>query len=149
MKFPKYVGRRIILRIPSSKELKEFDNQVEKYPNVRDAFDTKGRNGKYEFDYVVIKDKSYNLIGIIKISRVKEYAYINICIPNEAFRIRYGTEALHKFIKQLDDCTTRKLYKLRYLYLAENNSIIETYKRERPEMFTKTDDRIIRIKETK
>lgn len=127
MRFKKFVGRKIILRNSRKKELEEFEMQVDAYNNVRDAFEI-----NYTCDYITIKDKRYNLIGIIKIARTQESALVSICIPNEVYRRRYGTKVIEQFI---EECKKQKKLKIKNLYFLSGNSIIETYRNERPRMF--------------
>lgn len=128
MQFKKFKARRVELKKANRKEIEEFNQQINTYKDVKDA---NFISNNPTDDFITIKEETGMQIGLIKVRQVNdESASIDISIPNEAWKYRYGTEAVHQFVKC---CKQRELFKK--LYMQENNSIIQAYRRERPELF--------------
>lgn len=127
MQFKTFTARRITLKRATNSELETYKQQVKTH-NEQDRL-----NIISECDYLKVEKEDGRMIGLIQIDEIDETtASIKISIPNETWRERYGTEALHQFIKC---CKERKLYKR--VYFKTNNSIVEKYKRERPKIMEK------------
>ena len=79
-------------------------------------------------EFFVIYSEDNKFIGVILMKSINEkVGYISISIPNPAWNMRYGTEALHQFIKR---CKGMKI-----LTLKEDSDIVVRYKIERPKIF--------------
>jgi predicted acetyltransferase len=133
MQFNKSFGnRRVTINRANKKDLKSYKIQLVTHNTTQDEALNIFRSSE-DHQYLAIKDSSSKLIGIIQIDEESCSTTINvkISIPNESWRMKYGTEALHQFVKY---CQENKLYS--YIYF-KTNEIVKEYKSERPEMFVK------------
>lgn len=130
MQFSEIKHRRVTIKPLNNKQelkraLKEYNRQLQVYPL---------NNNKIEIDkddiYLSIYSERNKWIGLIKLklSHNEKVGNIEISIPNPEWCMRYGTEALHQFVKW---CKTS----ISILILEEENSIVQRYKNERPEIF--------------
>lgn len=128
MRFENFNTRRITIRKAKKSDIKEYQQQLQ----THDMFQMDKISIISDGQYLALESDAGKMIGLIRVTTVKENekAYIEISVPNEAWRRKYGTEALHQFAKC---CKIRKMYKK--LILKESNSIAETYKKERPQVF--------------
>lgn len=87
-----------------------------------------------------IYSESNKFIGVILVRFINEkVGYLEISVPNPAWNMRYGTEALHQIVKRC------KVMELKMLTLKESD-IVKRYKAERPEIFFKGTNKINFIK---
>lgn len=126
MQFETFRARRVTLKRASRKELEYYKEQAKSYGETQDKLNILKDS---EIGYVKIENENGTMIGLIQVSKIDDNtACIKISIPNKSWKEKYGTEALHQFIKC---CKERKLYKR--VYLKSKNTIVEKYKKERPE----------------
>ena len=97
MQFKSYKGRRVGLREANKDEIAEFKRQLKNYHNVRNTFNI---DSCPDTTYIVIDNECGREIGLIKVDEENKnnVLHVQISIPNEAWRARYGTEAIHKFV---------------------------------------------------
>jgi len=125
MQFESFKGRRVIIEKASKAKIKDYKTQVKTHNPGKDRINIIGDE---KVSYLSIKNEDGKMIGLIQVSEIDEKtAYIKICVPNQSWKERYGTEALHQFIKC---CKERKLYNR--MYFKKDNSIVEEYNRQRP-----------------
>lgn len=74
-----------------------------------------------------IKDKRNKIVGKIEIFDIGvKKAFISIEIPNESWRVKYGTEAVNQIIKI---CKQHKCFDI--IELEAKNEIVESYIKQR------------------
>lgn len=129
MQFKTFESRRVTLKKASKKAKQEYKSQVILHDveqdklNIFESSDT---------GYLKIENEDGKMLGLIQINEIDSNTiHVKISIPNKCWQIKYGTEALHQFIKC---CEERKLYKR--IYLKKDNEIIQRYKKERPDMLS-------------
>lgn len=138
MQFKTLKTRRVTIRKMNKKDYEEYQTQLKIHNTVKDD----KINKKINFEYLTILNEDKKMIGIIQVDDLGDkQAYIEISVPNDAWNRRYGTEALHQFIKC---CEERKIYKK--LYLKAENTIVQKYKKERPNKFEENESNKIRLK---
>lgn len=127
MQFEPFGNRRITICKANKSDLESYMTQLEVH-HVSNGLDISEEGNNYY--YLKIEDISQRLIGIIRVNEInRNEANVDISIPNEAWNFRYGTEAVHQFVKC---CKERKLYKK---IKFEESVLSIRYKVERPEMF--------------
>lgn len=131
MQFKFFESRRLTLRKASPKDLKEYKEQLIWYnPLSKDKLNIikDSKTG-----YVSVCNEDSKMVGLIQIDEIDECTvYVKVSIPNKSWIEKYGKEAVHQFIKC---CQERKLYNR--IYMKQENSVIDAYKKERPETFEK------------
>ena len=124
--FKTFKARRVTIRKAEAEDLKDYKRQLVTHSPVEDILnvikDTRT-------SYLAIENEDGKLLGLIQVDEIDEKtANIKICIPNISWKERYGTEALHQFIKC---CKERKLYSR--MYFKRDNSIVKKYNIKRPD----------------
>jgi hypothetical protein len=132
MQFDKSFGnRRVTIEKAKKVDLASYKLQVVTHNIPQDETLNVFRSA-VNHQYLAIKDPSSRLIGIIQIDEIDSTAiYVKISIPNESWKMKYGTEAIHQFVKF---CKEEKLYNRIYL---KTSDLVDEYKKERPEMFVR------------
>lgn len=124
--FEIFKSRRVTIQKAKGEDYKIYKRQLITHSPVQDRLNIIKDDQIY---YLSIKNEDGKMIGLIQVNEIDEKtANVKICIPNISWRERYGTEALHQFIK----CSKqRKLYNR--IYFKKNNSIVEAYNKKRPD----------------
>jgi predicted acetyltransferase len=132
MQFNKSFGnRRVTIKKANKKDLKSYKLQVVTHSTPQDETLNIFRS-TVNHQYLAIKDTTSRLIGIIQIDEIDSTAInVKVSIPNESRKMKYGTEAIHQFVKF---CKEEKLYNRIYL---KTSDLVDEYKKERPEMFVR------------
>lgn len=130
MQFEPYNSRRLLISEATKGELKDYKLQTKAYKSTDNIIISAHSNTLY----LAIKTTEGKLIGIIQVLKIRdideEARCMKISIPNESWRLRYGTEAVRQFVKC---CSARKICKR--IYPQIDNEIIKAYKKERPAEF--------------
>ena len=133
MHFKEFRGRKTLIRKALKRDMEEYKTQICTHHNSMMNYDKISEDSKYE--YLAIERENGKMIGLIKIDMSVKEMFIEISIPNYAFKMRYGTEALRQFIKC---CKERELCEV--LRLKKENTIIERYRCEKPEELEEDND---------
>ncbi len=127
--------RRVTIKETKNKEdlkreLKEYNRQLQVYPIIENDKIEIERDSVVDVIYLSIYSESNKMIGIIKLklSYGERVANAEISIPNPEWCRRYGTEALHQFVKRCKETSI-------IILTLEENTIVCRYKNERPEVF--------------
>lgn len=122
--------KQLTTRQELREEINEYLRQLQSYPVMEEDKIAINRNIADEI-YLSIYSESNKFIGIIKLtaSNDEKIAYLEISIPNSAWSMRYGTEALHQTIKRCKEMSEMRVT------LNKENSIVLRYKEERPNIF--------------
>lgn len=139
MHFEEFGGRRTLIRKAVKSDFKDYElhtgiHSMREY----DKIDYDKISELPNCQYLAIERENGKMIGIIKIDMSEREMFVEISIPNDAWNMRYGTDALHQFIKC---CQERKLCDV--LRLKKENTIILRYKRERPEGLKEEEDTFV------
>jgi len=125
--FKTFKSRRLEISKASQLDIKNYKVQVQTHSPVKDKINILKSETT---SYLSVKNEDSKLIGLIQVDEIDEKAvHVKICVPNNSWNSRYGTEALHQFIKC---CKERKLYKR--VYFKTDNSIVKEYNKQRPEV---------------
>ncbi len=132
MHFETIEHRRVTIKqIVEDKErkraIKEYLRQLEVYEVMEKDKIVIDKNITDDMFFVIYSEDN-KFIGVILMKSINEkVGYLEISVPNPVWNMRYGTEALHQFVKR---CKGMKILKLK-----EDSDIVLRYKIERPKIF--------------
>ena len=130
MQFKNFKARRVEITVAKKSEVAEYKRQASCYHETRtdrlNIFDSP------DVHFLAVKDEEGKQIGLMRVDEIDSNTaqIAGISIPNKAWRDRYGTEVVHQFLKH---CKTDNICKK--LYLKDGNTILDAYKKERPNFF--------------
>lgn len=136
MQFDEIKHRRVTIKEAKNKEdlkreINEYNRQLQVYPIMENDKIAIEKYSVTDVMYLSIYSESNKMIGIIKLklSNDEKVGSAEISIPNPEWCRRYGTEALHQFVKRCKETS------IVMLTLEEENTIVSRYKSERPNVF--------------
>lgn len=114
------------------REIDEYHRQVQCYSIMDKDKIMIDKSDIADVMYLSIYNESKKPIGMLKLtlSNDEKVGYLEISIPNPEWSWRYGTEAVHQFVKRCSKTSIEELI------LNEENAIVSRYKSERPELFS-------------
>ena len=124
MQFKNFKARRVEIIVAKNEEIAEYKRQASCYHETRTD-----RINVFINPDVHEEGKQ---IGLMRVDEIDSdtVQISGISIPNVSWKMKYGTEAVHQFLKQ---CKKEKTCKK--LYLKTGITILDAYKRERPNYF--------------
>lgn len=131
MKFQTVEHRRLTIKEADKRDLKEYKRQLN-YCSMeeKDKIEIAENLSDEGTSYLAIFKEDKKMIGLIKVSEKSKISVeVEISIPNEAWCLRYGTDAIHQFVKEC------KRERILFVKLKEENLIVKMYKMQRPEVF--------------